>query len=116
MNNINKLILALRMIAFALYTRFQQEEATPENIRETVLKLTDLIIELSGLSDDDNVVWSQDNHSCTITITYENFTIEALIECYVVDMGWVNFSNGEETIRLSYMVIDDDIQAEVTIE
>lgn len=110
--NINPLVIALRMIALALYTRFQQDEASPQDIRATVLQLTDLILEVA---DDDNATWSQDKHSCTLTIVTEGITIAALIECYVVDMGWVSFTNGAETIQLSYMVLDEDIQADVTV-
>ena len=104
-------ITALKLIAIFLINAFSKRQfpaTPPQQVKALVDKLITLLIEV------DEAEERHDQYGCISTWQDGAFVIEALIDCYVVDMAYINFSMGSHTMRFSY-TNTDQISASVTI-
>lgn len=105
---------SFRLIAAFLIGFIVDEDFRPgdEQIKRIVDDMIDAIVPIGGQE-------HHDNYGCTVILEGDNTRIEAMIDCYVMDMAWVKITltdeGNTEALLISYTVFDDDdIQATIS--
>lgn len=105
---------SFRLIAAFLIGFIVDEDFRPgdEQIKQIVDDMIDAIVPVGGQE-------HYDRYGCTVILQGDNTHIEAMIDCYVMDMVWVKITltdeDNTEELLISYTVFDDDdIQATIT--
>ena len=105
---------SVRLIAAFLIGFIVDEDFRPgdEQIKQIVDDMIDAIVPMGGQE-------YHDRYGCTVILEEDNTRIEALIDCYVMDMAWVKITltdeGNTEALLISYTVFDDnEIQFTIT--
>ena len=105
---------SFRLIAAFLVGFIVDEDFRPgdEQIQRIVDDMIDAIIPMGGQE-------HHDNYGCTVILEGNNTRIEAMIDCYVMDMAWVKITltddGNTEELLICYTVFDDgDIQSTIS--
>ena len=105
---------SFRLIAAFLIGFIVDEDFRPvdEQIKRIVDDMIDAIVPMGGQE-------YHDNYGCTVILEGDNTRIEAMIDCYVMDMAWVKITltgdDNTEELLICYTVFDDgDIQSTIS--
>ena len=102
-------LIAAFLIGFIVDEGFRPGD---EQIKRIVDEMIDATVPMGGQE-------HHDRYGCTVILEGDNTCIEAMIDCYVMDMAWVKITltddDNTEELLISYTVFDDDdIQATIS--
>jgi len=101
--------IAAFLIGFIVDEVFRPSD---EQIKRIVDDMIDAIVLMGGQE-------YHDKYGCTVILEEDNTRIEAMIDCYVMDMAWVKITltdddNTEELLISCTVFDDDDIQSTIS--
>lgn len=102
-------LIAAFLIGFIVDEGFRPGD---EQIKRIVDDMIDAIVLMGGQE-------YHDNYGCTVILEGDNTRLEALIDCYVMDMAWVKITltddKNTEDLLICYTAFDDgDIQSTIS--
>ena len=103
-------VLACRMVAVIIIGWFEKENVnpSPEAIRAIVDKLIDAFIKVEDAIEDHNKT------GCILTLDADSTHVRALIDCYTMEMAYIEVSIEGQKFRMEYMIVEGEILSNVT--
>lgn len=103
-------VLALRMVAALLIGLFEKDDFNPtaEEIRAMVDHLIGVFVSVEDATEYNTKI------GCTLTLDADKTRVEALIDCYVMDMAYIDVSIEGQQFRMGYTVIDGEVLPDMT--